>query len=369
MRVVIASEKAGQREAIRPVVLGAGLECSSSDCVAFADLAVRLAKAATDLVLIGIGGEPAPALAAIRYAVGHTSAPVLAVGPSSNPTPILQAIRAGAREYLDESKLRDELRAALEKLVQVGAANYRRGKAYAITAAAPGTGVTTIATSLAFALAQHHPKQVVLAELGAEIPELALDLDLEPRHSLAELAGDWQRLDPTMMKQALVEHSAGVSVLAYHPDALVPTRLDIPAIRHTLVLLRSMFEYSVVDLGHVADAVNIEAMHLCDPVVVVVRLDVPSLRLSRQFIRRLGEHGVSGDKLCIVANRYGQRRQLHWKRAQEALGLPIQDWIPDAPAVVNQAINQGLPLVTSARRAKITRVIGKLAQRLNGRAA
>jgi pilus assembly protein CpaE len=368
MRVVIASDKPGLREAMRPIVLGAGVECGLGDCVSFTDLPVRLAKAAADLVLVALGTDLPGAQSAIHYASTHTRGPVLAVGPSSNPQPILQAIRSGAREYLDEARLREELRAALDKMHQVGAVVYRRGKAYAVTAAAPGTGVTTVATSLAFALAAQHPKQVVLTEVGAPVPELALDLDLEPKHTLAEVVSDWQRLDPTMMRQALVEHSGGVQVLAHRPETLMPGRLDLAAMRHLLVLLRSMFEYTVLDLGHTIDDGAMEAMRLSDPVVVVVRLDVPSLRLSREFIRRLTQHGFHADQLCVVANRYGQRRQLHWKKAQDALGLPIQEWVPDAPAVVNQALNDGLPLVAMGR-SWIGRSFNKLVKRLNTRAA
>ena len=34
-------------------------------------------------------------------------------------------------------------------------------------------------------------------------------------------------------------------------------------------------------------------------------------------------------KLHVAANRYGQRQQFPWKKAQEALGLPTAEWIPD----------------------------------------
>src|SRR5207245_1529305 len=101
---------------------------------------------------------------------------------------------------------------------------------------------------------------------------------------------------------------------------------------------------------------------------LVVRLDVPSVRLSRQYIRQLEDLGVPRGKLHVAANRYGQSKQFPWKKAQEALGLPIVEWIPDDPGRVNEALNQGQPLMATAGRSSITRSFANLAGRLNGKA-
>jgi pilus assembly protein CpaE len=368
MRAVIANEVPGTADRLRQVVLAVGLECAADDCVAFADLPVRLARTPADLVLVAIGPNPAAALPVIQDAA-RTPTPVLAVGPSSDSQQILQAIRSGAREYLDEAHLRDELLSGLEKLRRTGTMLYRRGRTFAVLAATPGSGVTTVATSLAFALAEKNSGRVALAEVGDGVPSLALNLNLEPRHSVADIALHWDRLDATMLRQTLVEHPDGVSVLAYKPETLRVEPLQPAAMRQTLVLLGALFDFAVLDLGHAADANSLEALRLANSVVLVVRLDVPSLRLSRQLIRQLLDQSLTPDKLRVVVNRFGQREQVPWKKASEVLGLPIIEWIPDDPATVNHANNHGLPLVSAARRAAITRAFGNLATSLNGSAA
>jgi pilus assembly protein CpaE len=129
-----------------------------------------------------------------------------------------------------------------------------------------------------------------------------------------------------------------------------------------------MFAFTVVDLGHEVSGVQ-EAAGIADAVVVVVGLDVPAIRLTRQFLRELSEHGVPSDKIRLVANRHGQRKQVDWKKAQETLELPIVGWIPDDSATVNQALNEGQPLVRTARRAAITRSLDELAALLDGQPA
>ena len=303
----------------------------------------------------------------IEQVVGQTQSPVFVVGLSTDSQEILKAIRQGARAYLHEDDLHLELLNALGKLRQTGSAPVKWGKIIAVTGALPGIGVTTVAGNVAFALAATYPDHVVLAELGGGVPELALNLDLQPPHNLAELIAGWDRIDATLMRRALVEHPAHLRVLAYPPETLQAAFLEPAAMRQMLAVLRSMFAFTIVDLGHDIDPTHVEAFHLADKVVLVVRLDVPSVRLSRQYCQQLETLGVPRDKFHVVANRYGQRQQFPWKKAQEALGLPIAEWIPDDPGRINQALNQGRPLIATASRAGITRSFADLAGRLNGK--
>jgi len=370
MRIVVAFEEPSQRDYLRQLALSLGLECGPTDCVAYGDLKVRLAREPHDVVLIVIGSQPVQAIAVIQQAAAYTKAPLLAAGPSNDSQVILQSIRAGAREYLDETHLREELNASLEKLGQAGLIQHRHGKLIAVTAVLPGTGVTTAATNLAFAWADRLPRRVALAEIGAGVPEIGLMLDLEPRHTVADLKGLWDRLDSTMLAQSLVEHPAGVHVLAHKPETLRVDHLPLEPLQQTLMLLKAMFEVSVLDCGHNLDAAMGKALTLCDSVLVVVRLDVPSLRLTRKLLNALtNDHAVSRERVQVVANRYGQRKQIGLKQAEETLGRPILESIPDDSTTLNEAVNQGMPLIRVAPRATIARSFLKLANRLEGKPA
>ena len=369
MRVVIARQAGVLRDRLRQAVLGLGLECKSGDCVSYEDLPKRLAKNQVDLVLIGLGSDLSQGLAVLEKAYEQTEAPIFAVGLSSDSEQILKAIRSGAREHLHEEDVREELLYAIRKLQQAGVTAPRWGKVLGVTGAQAGLGVTTVACNLAFALGGYYPGQVVVGELGNCVPQMALNLDLQPRHGLDELAASWDRMDSVLMRKALVTHPSHVSVLAYPPDTLQPVTMSESIIRNMLVLLRSMFNFTIADLGHQLDDSRLEALTMADKIVVVVRLDVPSLRLSRQFIQRLEDVGVGQEKLCIIVNRFGQRKQFSWRKAKEVLGLTISEWIPDDPGTVNLSINHGQPLIKIAKRASITRRFSNLAKQLNGRAS
>jgi pilus assembly protein CpaE len=282
-----------------------------------------------------------------------------------DPQRIIRALRAGAREYLDLRQPRDELAQALGKLRPAGAADRPQGHLIAVTSACPGAGVTTTAAGLAFALARQDAGQVILAEIGNGVPELALDLDMEPRHAPPDLTRDWQRMDTTMLHHALIDHPTGVQVLAYPPGTLTPAIMNASGVGQLLLLLRSNCDVAVLDLGHAAKGALLKALLLCDAVALVTRLDVPGLRLTRQYLHDLVEGGAIQAKIHLVANRYGQRRQVAWRSIQESLGNNLGlSWLTDDPASINEALNHGQPLVQAAPRASLTKQVAKLAREL-----
>ncbi len=367
MRVVAAYEQPEQAEALRAALLGLGLECGAGDCVPFAELPLRLAQSPLNLLVVGVGRDAAAAFAAIRQAIGLTQAPVVAVGPTNDAQLILQATRSGAREYLDEARLQEDLESALEKLRLTGAVPGSKGLVVGVLSATPGGGVTTIATNLAFSWAEKYPGQVVLVELGRETAELALGLDLAPRHTVADLAENWQRMDAALLRHTVATHPDGVQVLAHAPDLLASPPLDPRAVRKAIILMRALYNVAVFDLGHAHGEEHWEALRLADRAVLVVRLDVPGVRQARRLARLCQELGVPRDRLRFIANRHGQKGQLAWKKAEEALGEKFVEFVPEDCASLNGALNQGRPLVKSAPRATISKTFAKMAVLLNGR--
>jgi pilus assembly protein CpaE len=208
---------------------------------------------------------------------------------------------------------------------------------------------------------------VALVELGRGPAALALTLDLQPRHTVAEVHSNWERLDATFLRQSMLAHPGGVQILSHKAEALAPDPLPPQAVRKSVILLRTIFSAAVLDLGHVIAEEQVEALRLCDSVAVVVRLDVPALRQARRFLRLLGDRGVPRDRIRLVANRYGQRGEVAWKKAEEAIGGSFAAYVSEDAGKVNAALNQGQPLVKMARYAGITRRFYKLVEQFNGR--
>jgi len=368
MRVVVAQEQTANSEPFRQLLLGMGLECTAGDCVALSDIAVRLAQNPADLVLIHVGSQPAAAVDAVRQAMPLTRAPIMVAGPAADPGQILLYLQAGAREFLDEAHLQEQLENALEKLRLSSQVQQGQGTVIGVVSATAGSGVTTVAANLAFVRAQQFPNQVALLELGRGTADLALALDLKPRHTIADVHRDHDRLDARLLRQSMLEHPGGVQILTNKPGALTVEPLPARTVRKSMILLRTIYKVSVIDLGHDLDEEHYEALRLCDAVAVVVRLDVPALKHARRLVQELEKRGVPKGRIQLVANRYGQKGQVGWKDAEEAVGSKFAGWITDDPGRVNGALNKGQPVVKASSYSAVTRRFHKLAEQLNGKA-
>lgn len=363
MRAVITAERPSDRERFRLAALGVGLECRATDCIAPGELQTRLSREpAADLVLVGMTDPPAAAMTALGYAATVARTVAVAIGPVSDAALIHQASGAGARRYLDQAQLQGQLSAALDSLSKEGAVTLRRGKVIAVTSAQPGAGVTTIATGLAFGLAAAKAGNVVLAELGTGVPELALSLGVTPTNGLDQLTRLSERVDATMCRTAAVAHPAGVAVLAYPPETLQPEPLRADQARPLLTVLRAAYDWVVLDLGHGTNDGNDDFLSQADRIVVVTRQDVPAVRLTRRYLKLLAVHPA--DRLLLVANRYGQPGHLAWKKIEEALKTPVAEWVPDDPAGVNAALAAGEPVAVAARGSAVNKCFVKLAKGL-----
>jgi pilus assembly protein CpaE len=368
MRVLIAGDRPKDRDQCRRAALRLGMECTAGDCVPLADLRLRLAREpAVHLVLVCVDPDPDAAARALKSAAGQSRQPIFAVTANDGEAVRETVVQAGAAEVWHLDRVREGLLNSADEIRRDGTTGDRRGKLIAVTAALPGSGVTTVATGLAFALAGTEP--VVLAEFGASAPELALDLDLSFRHWMGDLIQASERLDASMIREAAGQHPAGVHVLAYAPETLNPEPLSPAVYRDFQILLRSLYEWVIVDAGHLRATGDDELLRHADAVVVVARLDPPSLRLTKRYLQVLVTQGVRADALVVVVNRYGQSGQVSWRKGEEVLQVPVRSWLPDDPRAVNRALSDGRPLVQAARGSRLTRELSALASTLQARFA
>ncbi|HZZ81921.1 MAG TPA: hypothetical protein VFE62_25705 [Gemmataceae bacterium] len=364
MQAILACEKQEQRDPYRQILINCGVDCGADDAVTYAQLSARINRGGAELLVAVLGKNPVEALRLVDQIHQKSPLPILMMGPGDDAQLILQAMKAGARDYVDVAQPRESLTKSLEKLRKTGAIRFQRGQSIVVTGAIPGSGVTTVASGLAFALGAKYPKQVVLAELGVPVPELALDLDLQPRYSVSQMLQDWNRADASTVRQAALEHARGVYILA---DAVsgrgVAAAEEADACRQMLLLLRTLYNHAVYDIGHAAQTeLAQQAIRLADRVVMVVRLDVPGVRMARAMLNRLTDIGVQPAQLTLVANRYGQRKQIGWRKAEEALGATVAVWLPEDPGTVNQALNYGIPLTEASGWSKFGRRLHELAK-------
>ena len=369
MRILIACDHEEEGRRVAEVLAACGPESPSAQIVPLELAADRASRLVPELLVIVLPEEPEAGLGPLRETCNTVRGThVLVVGPATDAKFVLSTLHQGADEYLDQGNLETDLTGALVrlKLRQAVPENpSEAGKVIACLGPSGGSGTSTIAANLGIVLAGKG-KECGLVDLRLAAGDLASVLGLKPRYTLADVCDRLDRMDQSMFEQFFVRHASGVHLLAApHEFGQIP-KVSSQAVRRTLALARVRFPYVVVDLDNAFSGEQVEALWQSDVILLVLRLDYTSVRNVRLAMDHMAELGIGLERVRLVANFYGESRQLGARQAEEALGMRIAHYVPSDPARVNSAVNRGVPVVTQKPSAKISRSLRDLAASLNG---
>jgi pilus assembly protein CpaE len=322
-----------------------------------------------DLVFIELAGneaaDPDGPPAKVIEALTRTfpDATVFATGPSVSADFVIQAIRAGAVEFLRRPVQREDLSTALEKLLRLRRGSQppaRAGRITAVFSTKGGLGVTTLATNLAVCLAERAPGSTILVDLDTRQSDIATFLNLHQTYSVLDALESLERLDESLLHGLLVKHASGLLVLP-GPTRIERSPILAERVQGALEIIRSHFAHVVLDLRHDFDPGTIAALEASDTILYLTSLTVSALRSGSAGLAAFRHLGLNLQRVKIVVMRDGTGEDVTLKHAQEALGLPIYWRTPSDYSTVVSSINSGQPVVTTAPRSKIAKNLRELA--------
>lgn len=324
--------------------------------------AARLAREqAVGVVVASLPADPAMALDLLGRIAPAAGGGLLAVGPTSDARFVLQALRAGVRDYLDRAELEVELAAALKRLAEPGAAA-TLGRVVAVLGASGGCGASTIAANLAVALADN--RSAGLVDMKLETGDLAALLDLKPTFSLADLCRNAATFDRVMLERTLARHESGVALLASPARVADAALVRAEGISRALDLARAIFPFVVVDVDHTYREEQLAALRQADVLLLPFRLDFNSLRNVHRALEHLNRMGLAGERARLVVNRAGLPMEVPRAKAEEALNMKIAHVVPEDCKAVARANNNGVPVVIEAPNSRAGRSLTQLARSL-----
>jgi pilus assembly protein CpaE len=369
MVVFLVSDDDATAAGVRQILRREAVDCPADHVLNFATAAQRLPREPADLIVTVLPNDPVESLRALEVLAGVPRQPqtrIIAVGPAADPKLVIRALRGTVDDYVDVAELEPELSASLASWRARQPARHEAGRLIAVLAPSGGSGSSTLAANIATVLAKEH-KAVALLDLKLQTGDLAALLDLKPAYTLADLSQNIDRLDRVFFERTLTRHDSGVSLLA--PARLLSDVVYVTpeGIRQAVGMARSLFPYVVVDLDHDFRAEPAQVLREADVVLLVLRLDFLSLRNTRRALEHLDQLHVPRDRIRLVANRYGQPKEVPAAKAEEALGMKIAYFVPDDPKAVNRANNNGVPVVLESPSSRVSRSVVKLAVGINGR--
>ena len=369
LSVVIVATDNEQRALLQVLVDGTSVARTAHGCASFpvgaADPVTRRIRTANpDVTLVDIPNEnPTLALRAIELL--HQEMPetaVFAIGSLHHPQVIVNAMRAGAREFIERPTNTADL---LEAFVRLSAAQRRgrqeglRGKVFSVINAKGGNGATTVAVNLALALQAAHG-QTALIDL-APLGHAALHMNLKPIFNVSDATRNLHRMDASLLESFMTRHNGGLQLLA---GANVPAAIDSPTSDFVRLfdMLVAHYKYLVVDASSRFDAASRLVASLSETVLLVACSDVASLWSAARVNQYLAESG-GRERVRLVLNRYRKVPGFSEADAEAAVGAKLLWRVPNQYFAVSSAIDRGTP-VMDQRSSEMARCFAGLAQEL-----
>jgi pilus assembly protein CpaE len=351
LSVVIVAADGEQRAVLQVLVDGTSVaravHTTGNFPVAGTDpVARRIQSANPDVILVDIPADSA-VMALRTIELLHQELPesaLFAIGSMSQPHVIVNAMRSGAREYIERPTTTTDL---LEAFVRLTAAQRRvhregaRGKVFTVVNAKGGSGATTIAVNLALALQSAHGN-VALVDI-APLGHASLHMNLKPLFTVADAIRNLHRLDSSLLESFMTRHSDGLQLLAGTNTPLVvePSTAEFARLFDMLV---NHFRYVVVDASSRMDGTTRLVCNLSEMVLLVAHADVASLWSAARVQQYLGETG-GRERVRLVLNRFRKIPGFSESDAEAAAGVKLLWKVPNQYFAVSTAIDRGIPLM------------------------
>src|SRR5207247_671075 len=118
---------------------------------------------------------------------------------------------------------------------------------------------------------------------------------------------------------------------------------------HILGFLREHFECVVVNTRGMEDPLAQAAVGQADLVHLVSCLDFLALRRAQWALRRLVQSGLSPERIRLVVNRYDRNPYITLDEAETALEMKVAWTVPLDAKTAQEALNDGVPMVSRSR--------------------
>jgi len=301
-----------------------------------------------DTVVINLDSNPEMALDMVESLCAVSQATVMVYAQKTSQDLLMRAMRSGAREFLTMPFEKDMVsealsRAAARQQLLPRAHMRKTAEMFVFMGAKGGSGVTTVATNFAVALAGESRKRALFIDLDLPLGDAALNLGVNSSYSTLDALKQHERLDSSFLDTLLVRHGSGLEVLpapGRFPDFDAPEE----AINKLLNVCDQGFDFVVIDAGSRLDLATTVLFRKAAKIYLVTQAGIPELRNANRLMT--GLLPAHNSKVEIILNRFAPKMfSIGEEAIERALTRPC-DWrIPSDYRTVIRMQNSAVPLI------------------------
>ena len=326
------------------------------------------------VIVLGPSVEPSSAYKlAERMRLQRPALGIILVRFGVDTAVLTDALRSGVREVVSERdlgalstavrRLEELARRALDRANTGGLGDEHRAQVVTVFAAKGGCGKTTLATNLGPAIAGRGRREVCVVDLDLAFGDVAIALQLQPSHTIADAVPKAGSLDEQGVAGLLTPHSRGFATLAAPLEPSAADTISSGLISELLSILRRMFDVVIIDTPAGFTDQVLAAFDLTDVFLLMATLDVPALKNLKLALETLDMLNYPREQWRVVLNRADAKVGLHVPDVERTLRTKISVQIPSSRAVP-ASINRGVPIVLDEPNHPVSLTIRQLADRL-----
>jgi pilus assembly protein CpaE len=288
---------------------------------------------------------------------------VFVLHPDASPQHILNALHAGATEFL-YPPLTDKLREAFENLSAIrgkssGSTSSSLGRIFGFVSAKGGCGATTFASHVATSVARQLRQPVLAGDFDFEAGLLRFILKSKSTYSVRDALDNMHRMDASYWK-ALVWTQGEYLDLIAAPDDLAAKRPGGPEdMAHLMHFLRSVYPVTIVDFGRHFSSSAFDSLPELETLYLVTTAEPETLDHAKDCMRMAGERGYGPSRVEVLLNCLPERNAPDLKSIEKLLGVSPAGVFINDPLSLYEAWSEGHLLGTNTR---LGREIGAFAE-------
>ena len=311
------------------------------DWSGFAD---KLQRLAPDIVFLDVSAMKEAGEAVRRIRGLPPNPAVFVLNTKADAAAVLEAIRAGAHEYL-LPPFGDALRVALERVASDRHSRLQPvrpgAKVLGFFSSKGGCGATTIACHTAMELPQQTQGKVLMVDLDLDAGLVSFLMKTRSPYSLLDAAQNVHRLDTSYWSALVANGIPNVETLTAPTGAASKLGVQPEQLEKLFYFVRSQYDWIVLDLGRGLNPMTLACLQNCDQAYLVTTAELPALHQTQQLLNRLSASGLGSDRLRVVLNRPPKRMDVSLSELEKMLGRQVYYVVPNDYHGLNESIVEG----------------------------
>lgn len=292
---------------------------------------------------------------------------VVALGDGMDNQLVLNAMRAGARDFVAYGSRSSEVAGLVRRMskrLPPTAPNAHLGGLTVLYGTQGNTDGALIASHLAMVV-QKSGQQTLLLDLGLPRGDSLALLGLESTFNFGDALRHLRRLDTTLINSAFTSTDEGLRILAYAASDEPLEMTSAAELYMLLSALRQHFQHIVVNLTGQADSEPLRTfVSHCDKLLWCTDQGVLDCRRNLAVLNLWREKGMKLDHARLLVDRYIKGCAPDTETLEKSFGLECIAVLPLSPEVRLNAKNQGQSLFTLTPREALTHTLRQLGERL-----